>query len=176
MSRDLRHFVIADLDGAIGDRVRAIQQQFDPKLAAEAPPHVTLIGSSGAGPIPEDTPVELLREAIEPSPRRRRRSRFGSVPPMRFLQREIVVLPLDPHGPLRALHRAPEGFGNSVCAGALAVHAALHAELLSDAHARDAETAARVARTRPWTMQTLRVYHTREPQPPTLLFDAPLLG
>jgi hypothetical protein len=27
-----------------------------------------------------------------------------------------------------------------------------------------------------WTLRTLRVYHTREPQPPTLLFDAPLLG
>src|SRR6476619_7544569 len=28
--------------------------------------------------------------------------RFG--PPMRFMQTEIVVLPLDPHGPLRVFH------------------------------------------------------------------------
>jgi hypothetical protein len=27
-----------------------------------------------------------------------------------------------------------------------------------------------------WTLKALRVYHTREPQPPRLLFDAPLLG
>jgi len=44
-------FLIAELDGAIGERIHAIQKRFDPKLAAESPPHVTLIGSSGAGPI-----------------------------------------------------------------------------------------------------------------------------
>jgi hypothetical protein len=48
-------FVIAELDGAICERVHAIQERFDPKLAAESPPHVTIIGSSGAGPIPVGT-------------------------------------------------------------------------------------------------------------------------
>ena len=98
-------FVIAELDGAIGERIHAIQERFDPKLAAESPPHVTLIGSSGAGPIPVETPLEFLRNAIEPiaASTPPLTLRFG--PPMRFLQREIVVLPLDPHGPLRALHQ-----------------------------------------------------------------------
>jgi len=27
-----------------------------------------------------------------------------------------------------------------------------------------------------WTLSTLRVYHTRDPQPPKLLFDAKLEG
>src|ERR1019366_3400036 len=85
-------FVIAELDGAIAERIHALQERFDPKLAAGLPPHVTLIGSSGAGPIAPDTPVTVLRGAIEPlaaaaSPIT---VRFGR--PMRLLQREIVVL------------------------------------------------------------------------------------
>ncbi|HEY2848580.1 MAG TPA: 2'-5' RNA ligase family protein [Gemmatimonadaceae bacterium] len=169
-------FIIAELDGAIADRVRAIQQQFDPKLAAESPPHVTLIGSSGAGPIPEDTPAESLRAAIETvvasSPPLT--LRFG--PPMRFLQREIVVLPLDQHGPLRALHQRLKDSGIPFAPArwpftphcTLSLYPTLTPETLKPLLAqRERE---------PWTLHTLRVYHTREPQPPTLLFDAPLRG
>ncbi|HET7132809.1 MAG TPA: 2'-5' RNA ligase family protein, partial [Gammaproteobacteria bacterium] len=97
-------FVLAELDGPVAERIRAMQQRFDPKLAAEAPPHVTLIGSSGAGPIPEVTSIELLREAIIPIAAETAPIALTFGAPMRFLQREIVVLPLDPHGPLRALH------------------------------------------------------------------------
>jgi 2'-5' RNA ligase len=169
-------FVIAELDGAIADRVRAIQQRFDPKLAAEAPPHVTLIGSSGAGSIPEDTPVESLRVAIEPvaAATAPLTLRFG--PPMRFLQREIVVLPLDPHGPLRALHQRLKDSGIPFAQArwpftphcTLSMYPTLTPETLKPLLAqRERE---------PWTLRMLRVYHTREPQPPRLLFDAPLLG
>ena len=169
-------FVIAELDGAIGERIHAIQERFDPKLAAESPPHVTLVGSSGAGPIPVDTPIELLRKAIEPvaAATPPLALRFG--PPMRFLQREIVVLPLDPHGPLRALHQSLRESGIPYAPArwpftphcTLSFYPTLTPESLRPLLAlREIET---------WTLRALRVYHTHEPQPPTLLFDAPLLG
>jgi 2'-5' RNA ligase len=56
------------------------------------------------GPIAADTTAEELRERLAPI--------AASTPPItlrlgrptRFMQTEIVVLPLDPHGPLRTLH------------------------------------------------------------------------
>jgi len=169
-------FVIAELDGAIGERIHAIQERFDPKLAAESPPHVTLIGSSGAGPIPVETPVKLLRSAIEPlaAATPPLTLRFGL--PMRFLQREIVVLPLDPHGPLRALHQRLKESGIPYAPArwpftphcTLSFYPTLTQETLKPLLA--------LRESGVWTLRTLRVYHTREPQPPTLLFDAPLLG
>ena len=169
-------FVIAELDGAIGDRIHALQERYDPKLAAESPPHVTLIGSSGAGPIPVGTSVELLKKAIEPvaAATPPLALRFGS--PMRFLQREIVVLPLDPHGPLRALHQKLKDSGIPFAPArwpftphcTLSFYPTLTQESLRPLLA--------LRETGVWTLSTLRVYLTREPQPPTLLFDAPLLG
>ena len=97
-------------------------------------------------------------------------------PPMRFLQREIVVLPLDPHGPLRALHQRLKDSGIPFAPArwpftphcTLSFYPTLTQETLRPLLAlREREV---------WTLRTLRVYRTREPQPPTLLFDAPLLG
>ena len=70
------------------------------------PPHVTIAGSSGMGPIIARTPVEELQERLAPIAERTApiEVRFGA--PTRFMQTEIIVLPLDPHGPLRALHEA----------------------------------------------------------------------
>ena len=169
-------FVIAELDGAIGERIHAIQERFDPKLAAESPPHVTLIGSSGAGPIPVETSVELLRSAIEPVAAATPPLALKFGPPMRFLQREIVVLPLDPHGPLRALHQRLKESGIPYAPArwpftphcTLSFYPTLTQETLRPLLA--------LRESGVWTLRTLRVYHTREPQPPTLLFDAPLLG
>ena len=59
-------FVTAELDGPLGDRIRAIQERWDPKLARELPPHVTLIGSSGAGPI---APTHRWRRCVPRSSR-----------------------------------------------------------------------------------------------------------
>ena len=53
-------FILAELPGEAGEQVRALQQRFDPKLGRLTPPHVTLAGSSGVGPIPTDTPVGLV--------------------------------------------------------------------------------------------------------------------
>jgi 2'-5' RNA ligase len=96
--------VIAELTGDVGARILEIQQRHDPRMAAELPPHITLVGSSGMGPLPMRTPLETLREKLEPitSTTPPIELRFGA--PTRFMQTNIVVLPLDPHGPLRTLH------------------------------------------------------------------------
>lgn len=97
-------FVIADIPGAVGERIAALQKEYDPLLTRLGPPHVTITGSSGMGPIAADTSVDELRTKLAPIAEMTPpiTLRFGQ--PTRFMQTEIVVLPLDPHGPLRRLH------------------------------------------------------------------------
>lgn len=169
-------FVIAELGGALEARVHAIQKRFDPKMAAESPPHVTLIGSSGAGPIAPDTPVEVLRRAMEPIAKTTPPLRLHFGRATRFLQREIVVLPLDPHGPLRTLHDRLKSSGLPFASArwpftphcTLSFYPTLTPETLRDLLAVREEAE--------WTLSTLRIYHTRDPQPPKLLFDTTLEG
>lgn len=169
-------YVIAEIGGPLGERIHALQKRFDPKMAAELPPHVTLVGSSGAGPISPDTPVERLREAIEPvvATTPPLSLQFGR--PMRFLQREIVVLPLDPHGPLRALHEKLKqaGLPFATARWPYTPHCTLNFyQTLTDPSLRQM-LAVRIEE--PWRLQTLRVYRSRDLSPPTLLFEAPLGG
>lgn len=97
-------YVIAPLQPSLSALIGGIQARFDPKLARMMPPHITIIGSSGAGPIAPTTEVDELLRAIAPI--------AGTTPPMtlalgapvRFMQTEIIVLPLRPYGPLRELH------------------------------------------------------------------------
>ena len=58
-------FILAELPGEIGERVRAINQSYDPKLARYKPPHLTLTGSSGAGPIPPSVGLEEMRNKLD---------------------------------------------------------------------------------------------------------------
>jgi len=83
-----------------------VQAEFDPRLARMGPPHVTLAGSSGMGPIMARTPIEELRAHLAPIAERTAPIEIEFGAPTRFMQTEIIVLPLDPHGPLRALHEA----------------------------------------------------------------------
>ena len=97
-------FIIAPIRGPVGDRIAALQEEHDPRILKLGQPHVTVAGSSGMGPIAATTPIAELEErvgviAAETAPIS---LQFGR--PTRFMQTEIVVLPLDPHGPLRALH------------------------------------------------------------------------
>ena len=96
--------VIATLTGPAAAEIHEIQRRYDPRMAAELPPHVTLIGSSGLGPISVRTDPDALREAIAPIAARTAPMTLRFDPPMRFMQSNVVVLPLDPNGPLRALH------------------------------------------------------------------------
>jgi len=103
--------ILAELHGALRERVLDVQRRFDPRLAAGVPPHVTITGSSGMGPISTATTMDELRAALEPV--------AGDTAPMllhfhrphRFMQTDIIVLPLDPHGPLRTLHERIRGSG-----------------------------------------------------------------
>ena len=56
------------------------------------------------GPIVADTPVDELRERLAPIAESTPPITVRLGRPTRFMQTEIVVLPLDPHGPLRTLH------------------------------------------------------------------------
>ena len=97
-------FIIAPITGPVGDRIAALQNEHDPRILKLGQPHVTLVGSSGAGPVAANTTIEELEEHIGPIAANTApvELRFGR--PTRFMQTEIVVLPLDPHGPLRTLH------------------------------------------------------------------------
>ena len=97
-------FVLSEIVGPLAERIRDVQRRFDPKLARETPPHVTLAGSSGVGPIVPSTPVERIGEALAPIAESTPVLELPVEPPHRFMQTNIVVLPLDPHGPLRRLH------------------------------------------------------------------------
>jgi 2'-5' RNA ligase len=96
--------ILSELQGEIRDRILEIQQRFDPRLAAGVPPHLTLTGSSGMGPIPTSTTVDELRQALEPVARDMPPMTLQFQRPHRFMQTNVFVLPLDPNGPIRELH------------------------------------------------------------------------
>jgi 2'-5' RNA ligase len=104
-------FVIAEIKGAAAKRIRAIQKRFDPRLAKEWPPHVTLAGSSGMGPIDAQTSTDELRNRLEEIARETPPLLLAFGHPIRFMQTNIVVLPLNPHGPLRRLHERIKSSG-----------------------------------------------------------------
>jgi 2'-5' RNA ligase len=96
--------ILAELRSPLREQVLEIQRKWDPKLARAANPHLTLTGSSGMGPIATATPIEELRAALEPIARETAPMTLKFLKPMKFMQRDVVVLPLDPNGPIRALH------------------------------------------------------------------------
>lgn len=167
-------FVLAELPGEAGAQVRAIQQQYDPKLARLTPPHVTLVGSSGVGSIPTDTPVERIRAALEPIAANTEPLSLKFSAPHRFMQTDIVSLPLDPNGPLRALHEriARSGLPFKRARFQFSPHCTLSFyPTLTPAREREL-LALRVEA--PAVIERLQVYLTRDPQPSKLLFDLPL--
>lgn len=96
--------LLAELSGPVADRIHEIQREFDPRMAAELPPHITMSGSSGMGPIDHATPVDALRKALEPIARETAPISVTFEPPHRFMQSLVVVLTIDPYGPIRILH------------------------------------------------------------------------
>jgi 2'-5' RNA ligase len=97
-------FVLAPIAGPTAAIIQELQTRFDPKLAAAYPPHITLAGSSGVGPIRADTPIEVIRRQLAPIVEATAPLRLPFGRPQRFMQTNIVSLPLDAHGPLRVLH------------------------------------------------------------------------
>lgn len=104
---------MAELTGAAAARIHEVQESFDPRMARELPPHVTITGSSGMGQIPATTPLTELAAALEPIARTTAPFdvRFGA--PFQFMQSPVVVLPIDPYGPIRDLHERIKASGLS---------------------------------------------------------------
>jgi 2'-5' RNA ligase len=96
--------VMSELEGDIAARVLDVQRRFDPRVAAELPPHVTITGSSGMGPISPDVTDEQVTEALQEVAAASEPFTVRLEAPMRFMQSTVVVLPIDPNGPIRALH------------------------------------------------------------------------
>ena len=169
-------FILAELPGEIAERVRAINERYDPKLARYKPPHLTLTGSSGAGPIPPSTSVEEMRERLEPITTQTAPITLSFQPPRRFMQTDIVVLPIDPHGPLRVLHDQliTSGLPFTRARYTFSPHSTL-----SLYQSLDAKSIRELLKTRlpePFVINAIQVYHTRDPQPSRKLLELELTG
>ena len=169
-------FIIASIGEVATDRIAAIQREFDPKLAATSPPHLTIAGSSGVGPMVPTTPVAEIRAALEPI--------AASTPPLvlpfgmpiRFMQTTIIVLPLDPHGPLRTLHEriATSGLRFERPRFAFTPHTTL-----SFYPTHPPSTLRRLLSLRveePAIIERISIQHTMDPQPSRTLFELDLTG
>ena len=169
-------FIIAEIEGEAGRRIREINEQYDPRLARYKAPHVTITGSSGVGPIPADVTKSELWDKLAPitSSTSPLSLRFG--PPMRFMQSDIVVLPLDPHGPLRVFHDrvATSGLSFLRARFTFSPHCTLS---LYPTLTRDAERELLSVRiTENVRIDRITVYQTLDPQPSKKLLDLPLSG
>jgi 2'-5' RNA ligase len=169
-------FVLAMLSGEAGATIRAVQQRFDPKLARESPPHVTLAGSSGVGPIVPSTPAARIRDALAPIVASTTPLELPFAPPHRFMATNIVVLPLDPHGPLRALHDriARSGLTFARAKFTFTPHATLSFYPTLSRDALRELLALRV--TAPAVIDRLTISYSRDPQPPVTLAELELGG
>ena len=167
-------FVVIDLTGQLAAQVAAVQREHDPRLAALWPPHVTLIGSSGAGPILADTPLEELRVKLGAVAAHTPPLTLAFGTPQRFPDRDIIVLPLDPHGPLRAFHEQLKLAG--VRAHQARYPFTPHVTLtMFPPLAREREQRLLALRfAAPLVVDRIRVLLTREPQPAKLLLELPL--
>jgi 2'-5' RNA ligase len=169
-------FILAELPGDIAERVRAINERYDPKLAKYKPPHITLTGSSGAGPIPPSTSVEEMRQKLEPITATTAPISLSFQLPRRFMQTDIVVLPIDGHGPLRVLHDklVTSGLPFTRARYTFSPHCTL-----SLYQSLDPKSIRELLKTRipePFVISAIQLYHTRDPQPSRKLLELPLTG
>ena len=104
---------MSELRGDIASRVLDVQRQFDPRLAAELPPHVTITGSSGVGPIFPDTTDDEVIAALGVVAAASAPFDVQLQPPIQFMQSTVVVMPINPNGPIRTLHERIKSSGLS---------------------------------------------------------------
>ena len=169
-------FIIADVGGEAGKQIKAINERFDPRLARYKSPHITITGSSGAGPIPASVTTVDLWEALSPIASDTAPMTLELQPPHRFMQTEIVVLPLDPHGPLRTLHDRIKTSGLPFTRArftftphcTLSLYPALTADTAREL------LALRVAH--PVEIDRIQVVQALDPQPPKTLLELALTG
>ena len=169
-------FILAELPPAIADQVRAINERYDPKLSRYKPPHLTLAGSSGAGPIPPSTTVEEMREKLEPITRDTAPITLSFQAAQRFMQTNILVLPVDSHGPLRILHDriVASGLPFTRARYTFSPHATL--SLYQSLDAKSIRELLKIRIPEPFVIDAIQLYHTRDPQPSRKLLELPLSG
>jgi len=169
-------YVVTPLQPSLAALVGEVQARFDPKLARLMPPHITIIGSSGAGPIAPATPVEELQSLLEPI--------ASATPPLtlrightvRFMQTDIIVLELNPHGPLRELHERIKNSGVMYARPRFAFtpHITLSFYRQLDAAERRALLSFRVDQ--PVEVTEIECSLSNDPQPARHLLTLPLTG
>jgi len=169
-------FILAELPAEMADRVREINERYDPKLSRYRPPHLTLTGSSGAGPIPPSVSVEEMREKLEPITSDTAPITLSFQSPQRFMQTNIIVLPLDPHGPLRILHDriVTSGLPFTRARYTFSPHSTLSLYQSLDERAVGELLKTRIPE--PFVISAIQLYHTRDPQPSRKLLELPLTG
>ena len=104
---------MSQLRGPLAERVLELQRRFDPRMAGELPPHITIAGSSGMGPIHPSTTDDALRDALEQVAVMTAPLIVQLQAPMQFMQSNVVVMQIDPNGAIRALHERIKSCGLS---------------------------------------------------------------
>jgi 2'-5' RNA ligase len=169
-------FILAELPPEVAERIREINERYDPKLSRYKPPHLTITGSSGAGPIPPSVSIEQLRERLEPITSDTAPIALSFQPAQRFMQTNIIVLPIDSHGPLRILHDRIVGSGLPFTR---ARYTFSPHSTLSLYQSLDAKSIRELLKTRipdPFVIDAIQLYHTRDPQPSRKLLELSLAG
>ncbi len=169
-------FILAELPGEISERVRALNERYDPKLARYKPPHITLTGSSGAGPIPPSTDIEEMRKRLEPIAAETPPITLRFQPAQRFMQTDIIVLPVDAHGPIRVLHDRllTSGLPFTRARYTFSPHCTLSLYPSLDPKSIRELLSTRIAE--PFVISAIQLYHTRDPQPSRKLLELSLAG
>ena len=95
----------------MAERVLEVQRRFDPRMVAELPPHITIAGSSGMGPIHPSTTDDEIRAALAGVAAATQRMTVVLEAPMQFMQSSVVVMQINPNGAIRALHERIKSAG-----------------------------------------------------------------
>jgi hypothetical protein len=117
-----------------------------------------------------------MREKLEPITRDTAPITLSFLPPQRFLQTNIIVLPLDPHGPLRMLHDRiiTSGLPFTRARYTFSPHSTLSLYQSLDERAIRELLKTRIPE--PFVINAIQLYHTRDPQPSRKLLELPLTG
>lgn len=169
-------FIIAPVGGEAGEQIKAINDRFDPRLARYKSPHVTITGSSGVGIIPASISTVDLWEKLSPIASETAPISLELGAPIRFMQTDIVVLPLDPHGPLRMLHDriASSGLSFGRARFTFSPHCtlSLYPTLTPDT----ARHLLSLRVTAPIAIDRIQVVQALDPQPSKILLELALTG
>lgn len=169
-------FIIAEIAGAAGKIIREINAKYDARLARYKPPHVTITGSSGAGPLSPSVTKSELWDKLAPITSSTAVLSLDAGAPIRFMQSEIIVLPLSPHGPLRVLHDriATCGLPFDRARFTFSPHCTLS---LYPTLTKETERELLAIRVRaPIVVDSIIVYQTLDPQPAKKILELPLEG